>query len=289
MRRILFASLAALILTGAAAAQDAHPALWTVHGPNGTVTLVASLHLLPPRTNWHTPAIDGAMRSADSFVFEVPTGLSERDEETRFIVDNGLLPRGETLSTLLDDESSKRNYERALSLAGMRADTVDQKQPWLAEVVLTVQAMYRRNYSADHTPEGEAHDFAVTHAKDIRYLDTTRQQLEFLAGADSTRGVTQLKTVLADFPNQAAREQRFVDAWAGGDIDTSAALIAAGLHDLPDEERRLQERNRDWTSQIKAMLTENRSFFVAVGIAHLAGPRGVPALLRAAGYKVDGP
>jgi uncharacterized protein YbaP (TraB family) len=289
MRRFLFSSLAALILTGAAAAQDAHPALWTVHGPHGTVTLVASLHLLPPGTNWHTPAIDSAMQSADSFVFEVPTGMSERDEETRFIVDNGLLPRGKTLSTLLDDEASKHNYRRALTMAGMDADNIDQKQPWLAEVVLTVQAMYRRNYSANHTPEGEAHDFAVTHAKDVRYLDTTRQQLEFLAGADSTRGVTQLKTVLADFPNQAAREQRFVDAWAGGDLDTSAALIAAGLHDLPDEARRLQERNRDWTRQIEAMLSEDRSFFLAVGIAHLAGSRGVPALLRADGYKVDGP
>jgi len=289
MRRLFLSGLMALAVTGGAIAQDAHPALWTVHGPRGTVTLIASLHLLPPGTNWHNPAIDGAMRSADSFVFEVPTGMSERDEETRFIIDNGLLPRGETLSALLDDEASKRDYRRALTLAGMEAGTIDQKQPWLAEVVLTVQSMYRRNYSADHTPEGEAHDFAVTHARDIRYLDTTRQQLEFLAGADPSRGVTQLKTVLADFPNQAAREQRFVDAWAGGDLDASAALIAAGLHDLPDESRRLQERNRDWTRQIEAMLTESRSFFVAVGIAHLAGPRGLPALLRADGYKVDGP
>ena len=289
MRRFLISGVMALALSGAAMAQDAHPALWTVHGPKGTVTLVASLHLLPPGTNWHTPAIDSAIQGADSFVFEVPTGTSERDEETRFIVDNGLLPHGESLSTLLDDEASRQNYQRALTLAGVDADNVDQKQPWLAEVVLTVQAMYRRNYSAGHTPEGEAHDFAVARGKDIRYLDTTRQQLEFLAGADSSRGVTQLKTVLADFPNQAAREQRFVDAWAGGDLDTSAALIAAGLRDLPDEARRLQARNRDWTRQIEAMLGENRNFFLAVGIAHLAGPRGVPALLRADGYKVDGP
>jgi uncharacterized protein len=289
MRRLLFSSLAALMLTGAAAAQDAHPALWTAHGPKGTVTLVASLHLLPRGTNWHSAAIDGALQSADSFVFEVPTGISERDEETRFIIDNGLLPHGRTLSAMLDDEASRRDWRRALTMAGMDANNLDQKQPWLAEVVLTVQAMYRRNYSADHTPEGEAHDFAVTHAKDIRYLDTTRQQLEFLAGADPTPGVTQLKTVLADFPNQAAREQRFVDAWVAGNTDTSAALVADGLRDLPDETRRLQARNRDWTRQIEAMLGEDRRFFIAVGIAHLAGPGSVPALLRADGYKVDGP
>jgi hypothetical protein len=253
------------------------------------VTLVASLHLLPPGTKWHNPAIDKAMVGADTFVFEVATGAGERDEATRFILDKGLLPRGQTLNAMLDDEASKRDYRRALSMAGMEAGNLDQKRPWLAEVVLTVQAMYRRNYSADHTPEGEAHLFAQTRGKDIRYLDTTRQQLEFLAGADPSPGVTQLKTVLADFPNQAAREQRFVDAWAGGDVDRTAALIAAGLNDLPEESRRLQERNHDWTRQIESMLNEDRNFFVVVGVAHLAGPQGVPALLRAHGYKVDGP
>jgi uncharacterized protein YbaP (TraB family) len=37
------------------------------------------------------------------------------------------------------------------------------------------------------------------------------------------------------------------------------------------------------------MLGESRSFFVTVGAAHLAGPDGVPALLRADGYDVEGP
>ena len=190
---------------------------------------------------------------------------------------------------MLSDDASRRDYQRALTLAGIDANRVDQKRPWLAEVVLTVQAMYRRNYSAEHTPEGEAHDFAVAHDKDIRYLDTTRQQLEFLAGADPSHDVTQLKTVLADFPNQAAREQRFVDAWAGGDLDTSAALVNEGLQNLPSEAHRLQVRNYEWAHEIEAMLKEDRSFFVAVGIAHLAGPQGVPALLRRYGYNVDGP
>ena len=288
MRQILYSCLAVLALCIPAAAQDAHPAFWTVHGPKGTVYLVSSLHLLPPGTDWHRPEIDTAMKSADSFVFEVPTGKSEHAEETQFIFDNGLLPAGDKLSAHLD-EDGKRDFRRALHLAGMEQVNLDQKRPWLAEVVLTVQSMYRRRYTALHTPEGEAHDYALRYGKEVRYLDTTRQQLEFLQGADRSAGVDQFRTVLADFPNQPAREESFVRAWAAGDLRTSAALVTAGLHDLPDEQKLLDERNRDWTTQIQNMLRENRTFFVTVGMAHLVGPDGVPALLRRAGFAVDGP
>jgi uncharacterized protein YbaP (TraB family) len=203
-------------------------------------------------------------------------------------LDNGLLAPGDTLSAHLD-EDGKRDFNRALGLAGMERRNLDQKQPWLAEVVLTVQSMYRRNYSAQHTPEAEARDYAIRGAKDIRYLDTTQQQLEFLAGADRSPGVDQFRTVLADFPNQPVREQRMVDAWMAGDVDRSAALVADGLRDMPGEQDLLDARNRDWAKQIQAMMGEDHTFFVAVGIAHLVGPKGVPALLRADGVTLDGP
>ncbi|HUO90664.1 MAG TPA: TraB/GumN family protein [Rhizomicrobium sp.] len=288
MRRILLFCVAAAALCLPARAQNASPAFWTIHGPKGTVYLVSSLHLLPPQIDWHRPEIDRAMQSADSFVFEVPTGESERGAETQFILENGLLPAGEKLSMRLTPDG-RRDFHRALELAGVEQRNIDQKRPWLAEVVLTVQSMYRRNYSALHTPEGEAHDFAARNGKEVRYFDTTEQQMEFLAGADRSNSTEQFSAVLADFPNQPEREDRFVEAWAAGDVTMSASLVAAGLRDLPDEQRLLNERNRDWASQIEGMLGEKHTFFVAVGIAHLVGPGGVPALLRAHGVTVEGP
>ena len=286
MLRCLLAALTAAALTVEA---NAAPAYWTVHGPKGgTVYLVSSLHLLPRGTEWQDDTIQKAMAAADSFVFEVPTGVTEHREETRFIYHRGMLPDGQTLTGLLDD-TGKRDYARALDMAGMQASALDQKQPWLAEVVLTVQSMYRRNYSAENTPEGYAHYIAARDNKDIRYLDTTRQQMEFLAGANPDGDIGKFSAVLADFPNQAEREQRFVDAWLKGDVTTSATLISTGLHDYPEVWGRLVDRNEDWAGQIGDMLREKRTFFVAVGIAHLVGPQGVPALLRAKGIAVDGP
>ena len=51
----------------------------------------------------------------------------------------------------------------------------------------------------------------------------------------------------------------------------------------------LDDRNQRWVPQIEAMLKEKHIFFITVGAGHLTGPKGVPALLRKAGYKVTGP
>ena len=62
------------------------------------------------------------------------------------------------------------------------------------------------------------------------------------------------------------------------------------LADQPEAKKALlTDRSARWALQIETMLREKRVFFITVGAGHLAGPDGVPALLRKAGYKVDGP
>jgi len=59
----------------------------------------------------------------------------------------------------------------------------------------------------------------------------------------------------------------------------------------PETKKRLvDERNQAWVAPIAHMLdSESGTFMVTVGALHMVGPEGVPALLRAKGYKVDGP
>jgi uncharacterized protein YbaP (TraB family) len=75
-----------------------------------------------------------------------------------------------------------------------------------------------------------------------------------------------------------------------GDVRTLAHLTAADIKDYPELRKVLiEDRNRAWVKKIAALLNDNKTYFVAVGAAHLVGPRGVPALLRKQGFKVDGP
>ena len=53
--------------------------------------------------------------------------------------------------------------------------------------------------------------------------------------------------------------------------------------------RVLVERNRRFADRIEQMAKGDRRIFVVVGVGHLVGPDGVPALLRRDGFKVEGP
>jgi hypothetical protein len=63
------------------------------------------------------------------------------------------------------------------------------------------------------------------------------------------------------------------------------------LQDVKDDpfmyQRLLVERNQNWLPKVEALFARPRPAFVVVGAAHLVGPDGLIAMLRAKGVRVD--
>ncbi len=63
------------------------------------------------------------------------------------------------------------------------------------------------------------------------------------------------------------------------------------LQDLKSEpklyQRMLVDRNRDWLPKIEALFARRGHALVVVGAAHLIGPDGLLAMLRAKGYTIE--
>ncbi len=295
MHRLLLLLAAALALSVPPAFADsqnangaAHPAFWVVHGSKGTAYILSSVHALPDDVVWHRPEIDTAIKASDTFIFEVPSSTDDEAEATRFIMDRGRLPEGQTLESLLTPAAQK-DYAQACALAGMQTASLDDKRPWLAAVVLTVEYMNQRHLTSTNAPDEELMTQALKYGKSVRYFDTTREQLEFLARFDTTMGINGFSTMLDDFPNQPQREDALIGAWRRGDTGALAQMIDAYFSSDPDGRRIIDARNKVWAGRLESMLDEDRVYFITVGVAHLVGPSGMPALLRADGYKVDGP
>ena len=93
-------SLCALALVAAPAlARDAAvatPALWKIDGPNGDIYLFGSIHLLPKGVNWRTPAVDAALKQAQTVTFEIELDDAKNFAESQRLIGKlGLLPQGQ--------------------------------------------------------------------------------------------------------------------------------------------------------------------------------------------------
>ena len=265
----------------------AHPALWTVHGKESTVYLFGSVHLLPPDLAWRDGRIDAAIRSADTFMFE--TAL-DSDAAKKYFAAHGSLPAGQSLMALLPKEA-QGDLTADMAAVNLDEKKFDGQRPWVVSVVLeTVRAT-----QMGATPTSGV-DFtimadAASRGKPVRYLETFEQQMALLSPSDPKLELETFEAFLKDFKSEGQQFPDIIAAWSNGDQQKLAKLTTESMESDPATKKRLvDDRNHAWIGPITHMLDEERgTFLVTVGALHMVGPVGLPSLLRARGYRVDGP
>lgn len=290
MKKAFFLALALLAIPARAQAPvQAHPALWHVQGPRGEAWLLGSVHILPPGVNWRTPAIKAALARADTFVFEVPEDAAAKAKVEKLIQVKGYLPEGQTLRGLLPP-ASQADLDAALAASGVPESVINRQRPWLAGLQLMFAQIAKLNFNADNGVDAVLMAEARKAGKPLRHLETIETQFALLAPDDAKLEMEEFQSGLKDLRDVTANIQPMVDAWSAGDLAKLDALINGDLAAFPQARKALlDDRNAAWVPQIRAMLGQKHAYFITVGAGHLTGPGGVPALLRAAGYKVEGP
>lgn len=291
-RRIAAALLAFFALLAPLRADTivkAHPALWHVKGPEGEVYLLGSIHLLPKNIDWRTPAINAAMARSNVFVFEVSTDEKAQAEIRDLIAKLGTLPPGQSLRASLPP-AVQADFDAVIAEAHLPPALVDHEKPWLVSLQLLVAEGTAKHFSPDDGVDRAVVAIAEKAHKPMRFFETIEQQLRLLAGSDDKLQLQEFASDLKDYRKNADDLTPLVDAWSKGEADKLAGLMNEDLADQPDAKKALlTDRSARWALQIETMLREKRTFFITVGAGHLAGPDGVPALLRKAGYRVEGP
>jgi hypothetical protein len=252
--------------------------------------LLGSIHVLPPELEWRTPQIDAALKAADVFVFEIPMDATQSAGIQAFVKQNGYLPPGTALPSLLDNDTRK-DYDAALNLTHVPPEKITKMRPWLALLVLETGIVTQQHLSAEAGVDRQVYTVALGR-KDaqIRPLETAEQQLRLLMPEDQLLEVQEFDAGLKDLLNETTSVNDLVNAWAEGDVAKLNDLMNSGFKENPRAEKTLfEDRNRAWVKKLETMLNEKHTVFVTVGAGHLAGPKGVPALLRADSYRVTGP
>jgi uncharacterized protein len=284
---LLLAGTPSLGLADDAPPAAAHPSLWTIHGKHGTVYLFGSVHILPPGLVWRVGDIDKAIAASDVFVFEVQT---DQDKIKQLVADKGTLPAGQSLRAMLPPES-QADLDADTALLNIPESAIDNRRPWLAALVLSVVRLRQENYSPSSGVDFILQGDAAARGKPIRYLETIEQQFALLAPDDPKLELESFETDLKSFKTEKDSVEPLVVAWSSADQKQMEHLTLDPLKGHSDIRKAMfDDRNHAWIKPIEAMLDgEDKVFFVTVGASHMVGEQGVPALLRADGYKVDGP
>jgi uncharacterized protein YbaP (TraB family) len=271
------------------APMSAHPALWIVRGRKGTAYLFGSIHVLPQQVDWRTKEINAAIARADVFVFELPVNEDPQPHIQDYVQTRGTLPPGQHLRDMLSPKA-REAFDHEIARLPVPAASFDRMRPWLADVTIDVLDMQIQHYSPQAGIEEQLKKEVAARAKPVIGLETVDQQLALLVPDDPKIELQNFESDLEHAKEDNDKIGPLLDAWMQGDTRALARLTAADMKDYPQLRKVLiEDRNSAWVKKIAALLDDNKTYFIAVGAAHLVGPRGVPALLRKQGLKVDGP
>jgi uncharacterized protein YbaP (TraB family) len=286
LRAAAIGTLAALILTGPAAAE---PPVWIVRGKTSEIVLFGSVHVLPPGLDWEPAALKRAIAQADDIWFELPIDPAAEAETARLATTLGVLPPDQSLFKLLPREDAER-MARVAQAYDASPMLLDRLKPWLAEIALA-GAAYRKAGAVTGLGVEQALSAEAPRSAKRRAFETPAEQLAIFADTPMSEQLASLRETLKEMEAKPDEFATLVHAWVSGDM---AGLDHEALEALrkasPDLFRRVvTERNDRWVKVLQARLKGHGQAVVVVGVGHLVGPGGLPARLRALGYSVQGP
>lgn len=296
--RPFFARALAVLLTatGLAASAQSTPLAYRVKGPQGSATLLGSIHLGKKGFYPLPAALDRAWAGSDTLAVEAdasdPAAMAA-------VAPRMILLPPENLEKALRPEGWKQVQPRlahpkvkaALQKAGIPEMAVRMFRPWALSMSLALAPAMELGLRPDLGIDHHYLAKAKAEGRPVVQLESLEAQMDLLAGmpeAVQRQGLVEGLDGL--ITGKATRDfGKLLKAWEKGD---ERALLQTAKEAATTPETRtflkklLDDRNVGMAEGVDQQLKAGKRVFVVVGALHLPGPQGVAALLRKKGYTV---
>jgi uncharacterized protein YbaP (TraB family) len=260
--------------------------LYRIEGGDAIVHLFGSIHFGRASFFPFDTTIETAFARSTRLGVEMDARAAASPEAQRSFARAASLDQHENLRAALSDDAYAR-LEAALVGLGVPIAVFDQLEPWA--VAMTVSTLVWQAQGFDPAQGVDLYFLERSGAKEVVELESLEEQLDLFASleGDEFLGMT--------LDSLEYVEQDTLDiyrAWLCGDAESVTRLFV----DLPVERgqdigdfivRFLDERNQGMAEGVVELLERGGESFVVVGVGHLVGPNGVPALLRERGLTVE--
>jgi uncharacterized protein len=282
----LFAVVLCLALTTGASGQS-RSFLWKATKGTGTIYLAGSVHMLSKDYYPLSPAFDAAFAESDLLVEELDFAEMLSPDAQMMMLTRGLLPGGQSVDTVVSKDTLAMASGRAAAL-GLPFEPLRRFKPWALALTLLALEWQKAGFDAALGLDRHFYDRAQASGRAVQGLETIEFQVsrfDEMSMPDQDRMLVQS---LKEVDSTTAQVTSLANAWKTGDAAAVERVVLGEMKNDPALYRRLiVERNRAWLPKIEALFTRTRPAFVVVGAAHLTGPDGLLAALRAKGYTLE--
>jgi uncharacterized protein YbaP (TraB family) len=254
--------------------------LWRIHAPGGQSSyLLGTIHSADQRVTRLRAAVADALDGCDRFVMEMKL---DTDAFMQFGTSMMLAPDSD-LKSLIGEKLFDRVVQ-AMASHGMPEEVVRQLKPWAIVAVLSMPQS-----SGGPILDMVLYQRATGNGKPASGLESAGEQLAVFEGLSLQDQVELLDMTLKSLPFQQQMFERLIVAYAADDLKrlTDIAQLDHEQSQSASARRFMtrlnDDRNRRMVQRIIPYLKQGNTF-IAVGALHLAGPRGILALLRQNGY-----
>jgi uncharacterized protein YbaP (TraB family) len=263
--------------------------MWRVTGAASEIYLFGTLHALDPADQWRTPAYDAAYDKARVVWFEADLGRSDPASISLILSRYGVDP-AKGLSQKLEPAD--------LAALKGQADLprIDHLRPWAAAMMLSMQPVLARGAEVAAGADAQVTREAVAGGKEVKTFETLEDQARMFASLPEPAEVAYLTGVIRERAHPVRRisrapsSQSLESEWLAGDLARlGPALVGDLSHDNPSlYDALLKQRNLAWAETLtRELKTASGTELVNVGALHMVGDDGLPALLKARGFKVE--
>lgn len=266
--------------------------LWKVEKNESIVYLAGSVHVAPEGIFPLHEKYYAALEESENFVMEADVNEIDPDDIQTYTMQRAIFaPGDEQLDSLLPLEYQEKLISNILAPTGITFEGVQGVKPWFLSLTLSMIYMQSSNLGAENGVDKHFYQIANELGLNNIYLETAKQQIDFLSGSPMSAQVAGLIDLIESWDTLAEETQELMATWIDNDIYGFEKLYSSsfdkeGLE--PTYDILIKNRNIDWANQVEDFLTTNETYFIVVGAGHLVGDDSLLKILQERGYTVTG-
>lgn len=281
----LVAGIGPVAAEAPAAPASPAPFLWQIEGPAARHHLLGAVHLLPPAARPLPPALDAAYAASRVVVVETDLEALATPAMQGRMLGAAREDRPGGLEGRIGKKLYRRLQDRAATL-GMPTPVCVDLRAWFCALALQLHPLQQAGFSVDFGVDQHYFARAKEDGRSVVGLETAEFQLDLFAGMSEALSKQMLAATLDETAYESQSPAELLRVWRLGDVAALEQMVRDLRRRYPELYARiLAERNRAWVAPLAERMRLGEPLLVVVGAAHLPGPDGLIALLKARGLE----